>query len=71
MQFKTREVVTPKMTLKIEIELENSTISLEEAGEKVERWLQDSRNNPMSSLITGLLRESRARTWDLKTVTLE
>jgi len=64
MEFRKREVKTPKTLLKFEIELLDSTLEFESIETEL-TWFFN-KGNGFSNFIVGLLRESGARLWDMK-----
>lgn len=58
-----REVKTPKVFLRFEIELINSSLEIEEIGDRITRSLNGS--SVLSDLVLGLLRASRSSLWEL------
>jgi hypothetical protein len=66
MGFSKREVVSPKLTLKLEIELNDSTLTPDEAATRLQFIIDSSRSSEFSRLIVMLIRETRSSTWELK-----
>lgn len=68
MDFKLakREVKTPRMILKLEIELNESTLTDQEAADRLSFLINSYHAKEFSELIVFLLRETKSSTWELK-----
>ena len=64
MNFKPKEIKTPKLVLKLEIELIDSTYTEEEAFNRLQYLLNSSNFKEFSAFIVALLRETRSSMWD-------
>lgn len=68
---KLREVVSPTLILKLEIELNNSALTENEAADRLSSVLHNSYNNEFANFIVMLIRETRSSTWGLKTLEIK
>lgn len=68
MTFSKKEVISPKLVLKLEIELSDSSYTAEEAADRIAHLINSSRSESFSSFIVFLLRETKSSMWDLKTL---
>jgi hypothetical protein len=67
-----KEVKSPKLKVKIEIELSRSSLTAEEAAEKLEQHLRnDYMNRGFNEFIVSLLRETQSSTWELNKIEVE
>ena len=62
MEFKRIMVKTQKCIVKIEIELNNSSLSFQEIADRLEYIIKNSYDRTTSNFIVMLLRESRSST---------
>lgn len=63
-KFTSKEVLTPKISVTIEFELQNSSLTLEEATTRIQRAIDVS--SVASDLVIMLLSVTRSSTWELK-----
>lgn len=71
MEFKKREVVSPKLILKLEIELTDSLLTAEEAAERIAFIINSSRSDAVSNFIVFLLRETKSSMWEMKELSID
>lgn len=71
MVFTKKEVKTPKMILKLEIELNHSTKTPDEVAQRVQYAMNSYNCKSFSDFVIFLLRESQSSTYDLKSLTIE
>lgn len=69
--FKKREVKSPKLILKLEIELTNSTLTAEDAARRIQYLIDSSNNKDMSNFIIFLLRETNSSMWEVKHLSID
>lgn len=68
--FDPKKIVTEKMVLKLEIELFRSSLTPEEAAQRIEYLINDPRNRPFPEFIVFLLRETKSSSWEMKSLEL-
>lgn len=61
-----REIVSPKLTLKFEIELSESTLTADDAARRIQFLIDTGSAREVSMFIVFLLRETRSSMWELK-----
>jgi hypothetical protein len=66
-----RKIVSPKLTLKLEIELNDSTMTPEEAAQRLEYLINTSGSKAFSGFIVELIRQTNSTTWELKSCSLD
>ena len=71
MAFTKKVVVTPKLTLKLELDLLDSSMTADEATERIQYLINSYNFKEFSNLIVTLMRETRSSMWDLKSLELE
>lgn len=64
-QFKTKEVKSESIIVKVEIELNKCTLTPQELADKLEFLINSSRDRGFSEFIVSLLRNAGASTWEL------
>ena len=69
--FKTKEVKSEKLILTLQIELNRSSLTEDEAAERISMLLERRETKVFSELIVFLLRETQSSTWELKTCKIE
>ncbi len=63
-----KEVKSPKLTVKFEFELNDSTFTPEEATERIQYLINSYSAPQFSELVVFLLRATRSSTWELKSL---
>ena len=66
--FVRREILSPKLTVTVEFELNDSTLSAEDAANAIQRAIDNGYGKYVSEFIVFLMRETRSSTWELKKV---
>lgn len=66
MEFKKRTVVTKKLRLKLEVDFNDSILTVDEVRERIERAINNSYSNVVSNFIVAMLRETSSSTWEFK-----
>jgi hypothetical protein len=64
-KIKERQVKSPKLTLKLEIELNDSLLEAQEAADRIQYLIDSSQSKEFSNLIVMLIRETKSSTWEL------
>lgn len=59
-----KKIETKKFKIKLEVEFQNSSLTLEELQDYLERYINDSYNKAFSNFIVDMLRITRSSTWD-------
>lgn len=65
-EFEARKIVSPKLTLSIEIVLSDSTLTPEEAANRIQQLINGYNAREFSNFIVFLLRETSSSMWDMK-----
>lgn len=71
MAFTTKEVKSPKLKLVLELEFNNSSLTAEEATNRISFLLNSSYSKQMSEFIVFLLRETKSSTWEMKRLAID
>jgi hypothetical protein len=66
MNFVKKTIVSPKLILTLEIELNNSSLTAQEAADRISYAFNSSRSKELSEFIVFLIRETRSSTWDMQ-----
>jgi hypothetical protein len=64
--FKKREIKSPKISVKFEFELIDSSLTADEAAERIQQLINGYKLPQFSDLVVALLRETRSSMWELK-----
>lgn len=67
MEFIKREIKSPKLTFKLEVELNNSSLTPEEATDRLDYLINRSYNaKAVSEFVLFLIRETKSSTYEIK-----
>ncbi len=66
MMFIKKEIKSPKLILTLEVELNNSSLTPQEAADRLSYLIQHNRNNKVCEFLVELLRETRSSTFEVK-----
>lgn len=67
-KFGPKQVKSPKLTFKLEIELTDSLLDAQEAADRIQYLINSSNSRDLSNFIVFLLRETKSSMWEAKKV---
>lgn len=69
-KFESKKPITEEMVLKLELNLFRSSLTPEEAAQRIEYLINSPYSKEFSGFIVFLLRETKSSSWELKSLEL-